>query len=305
MHAKCGIVHTDIKPENLLLCVGQQADADESEAGCAHRGGGALQSSVWAGSEEEEEEAMIKLRKAVHGKKGAWSDQLLEFVLHEQALERAGTVAPQLAAADAHQAAGERGMPAMAQPSRRVASGGAPALQGQKRRFRTEIVDLGNSCFDAKPFTDEIQTIEYRSPEVILRAGYSFKADVWSLACTIFEIVTGEYLFDPKECKSGGRIVYEREEDLLAHHQELLGALPRALLQRGSRVDNFCKPDGTLRHISCLKPWPLDEVLRDKYGMEGEVAAGFTNFLLPMLRLDPDSRASAGEMLLHPWLQPG
>jgi serine/threonine-protein kinase SRPK3 len=145
----------------------------------------------------------------------------------------------------------------------------------------------------------------FRSPEVILRAGYSFKADVWSLACTIFEIVTGEYLFDPKECKSGGRIVYEREEDLLAHHQELLGPLPRALLQRGSRADKFFKADGALRHISCLKPWPLDEVLRDKYGLGEEEAAGFARFLLPMLRLDPEARASAGEMLLHPWLQPG
>jgi len=36
---------------------------------------------------------------------------------------------------------------------------------------------------------------------------------------SIFELVTGEYLFDPKECSAGGRLVYEREEDLLAHHQ--------------------------------------------------------------------------------------
>ena len=39
---------------------------------------------------------------------------------------------------------------------------------------------------------------------------------------SIFELVTGEYLFDPKECSAGGRLVYEREEDLLAHHQVFL-----------------------------------------------------------------------------------
>jgi serine/threonine-protein kinase SRPK3 len=167
MHTKCGIVHTDIKPENLLLCVGQQADAEESEAGgeaggATEPGGGALESLVWAGSEEEEEETVLKLRKAVHGKKAGWSDQLLEFVLHEQALEGAGAGPPQLAAGDADETAGEMCMAAIAQPSRSVAPGGALAVQGPKRRFRTEIVDLGNSCFDAKPFTDEIQTIEYR-----------------------------------------------------------------------------------------------------------------------------------------------
>lgn len=78
--------------------------------------------------------------------------------------------------------------------------------------------------------------------------------------------------------------------------------MPRSLLLRGSRADKFFKPDGSLRHISSLKPWPLDEVLRDKYGMEDREATALTSFLLPMLRLDPDTRASAGEMLLHPWL---
>ena len=178
-------------------------------------------------------------------------------------------------------------------------------LQGdfEGRTFRTEIVDLGNSCFEGKPFSEEIQTIEYRSPEVILRAGYCGKADIWSLACTIFELVTGEYLFDPKECKSGGRVMYEREEDLLAHHQELLGPVPASLLRRGAKTRHFFTDAGSLQHITDLKPWPLDEVLIDKYGMEVSAAHALADFLLPMLRLDPNHRASAAEMLVHPWLE--
>ena len=65
------------------------------------------------------------------------------------------------------------------------------------RTVRTEIVDLGNSCFEGKPFTEEIQTIEYRSPEVILRAGYCGKADIWSLGITAIELAQMEPpLFD-------------------------------------------------------------------------------------------------------------
>jgi serine/threonine protein kinase len=34
---------------------------------------------------------------------------------------------------------------------------------------------------------------------VVLGAGYGPSADLWSLACTLFELLTGEYLFDPKQ----------------------------------------------------------------------------------------------------------
>ena len=33
----------------------------------------------------------------------------------------------------------------------------------------------------------------------MLGAGYGPSADLWSLACTLFELLTGEYLFDPKQ----------------------------------------------------------------------------------------------------------
>ena len=80
------------------------------------------------------------------------------------------------------------------------------------------------------------QTIEYRSPEVVIGAGYTSAADIWSLACTVFELLTGEYLFDPTEGKdSAGNVVYEREEDLLAHHQELLGEFPKSFALRCAR----------------------------------------------------------------------
>jgi len=43
-------------------------------------------------------------------------------------------------------------------------------------------------------------------------------------------------------------------------------------------------------------------VLSEKYGMARGEAEQLADFLLPMLRLDPDLRASAADMLLHPWL---
>jgi serine/threonine-protein kinase SRPK3 len=64
-----------------------------------------------------------------------------------------------------------------------------------------KIADLGNACWVNHHFTSDIQTRQYRSPEAILGADYGPSADMWSLACMVFELLTGDYLFDPKTGK--------------------------------------------------------------------------------------------------------
>jgi hypothetical protein len=61
-----------------------------------------------------------------------------------------------------------------------------------------KVVDLGNACWTYKHFTEDIQTRQYRSPEVIVGAKYHTSADMWSLGCIIFELLTGDLLFDPR-----------------------------------------------------------------------------------------------------------
>lgn len=62
-----------------------------------------------------------------------------------------------------------------------------------------KLVDLGNACCKNRDCDWEVTTREYRSPEVIVRAPFSTPVDIWALAALIFELVTGDYLFYPKE----------------------------------------------------------------------------------------------------------
>lgn len=48
-----------------------------------------------------------------------------------------------------------------------------------------KIADLGNACWTNHHFTDDIQTRQYRSPEVILGAKWGASTDVWSMAAMV------------------------------------------------------------------------------------------------------------------------
>ncbi|XP_032376187.1 SRSF protein kinase 1a isoform X2 [Etheostoma spectabile] len=164
-------------------------------------------------------------------------------------------------------------------------------------KIKVKIADLGNACWVHKHFTEDIQTRQYRSLEVLIGAGYSTPADVWSTACMAFELATGDYLFEPHSGED-----YSRDEDHIALIIELLGSVPRKLIMTGKYSKDFFTKKGDLKHITKLKPWGLLEVLIDKYEWPREEAECFTDFLLPMLELVPEKRATAAECLRHPWL---
>ncbi|KAJ8378224.1 hypothetical protein AAFF_G00245120 [Aldrovandia affinis] len=148
-------------------------------------------------------------------------------------------------------------------------------------RIQVKIADLGNACWVHKHFTEDIQTrhrhLEHRLHGV--RAG------------------DGDYLFEPHSGED-----YSRDEDHIALIIELLGKVPRKLIAAGKYSKDFFTKKGDLRHITKLKPWGLLEVLVDKYEWAAEEAQTFTDFLLPMLDLIPEKRATAAECLRHPWV---
>ncbi|KAL3076270.1 hypothetical protein niasHS_013541 [Heterodera schachtii] len=166
------------------------------------------------------------------------------------------------------------------------------------KKFDVKIADLGNACWTYHHFTEDIQTRQYRSLEVIIGAGYDASADIWSVACMAFELATGDYLFEPH---SGG--TYSRDEDHLAHIIELLGSIPPTVFKKGEHWREFFHKTGRLLHIPNLKPWSLLEVLTQKYQWPFDQARSFAAFLVPMLNYEPSERATAGQCLEHNWLK--
>ncbi|KAJ8390121.1 hypothetical protein AAFF_G00109950 [Aldrovandia affinis] len=225
LHNQCKIIHTDIKPENILLCMGKQS--------------------------------------------------------HRQTVE--GTACTQLPGKEAQcESTGVRNL--------RMTPSNTDVITAK-------IADLGSSCWVYKHFCDKIQTRQYRSLEALLGSEYGPPADIWSVACMAFQLVTGELLFEPK----GGK-TFSLEEDHLAHIIELLGRIPVSVALSGKYSDYYFNCKGDLRRIGTLRPWGLYEVLVEKYHCGLKEASLFSDFLLPMLDFLPERRATVAQCLSHPWL---
>ncbi|KAK4780505.1 hypothetical protein SAY87_016611 [Trapa incisa] len=160
-----------------------------------------------------------------------------------------------------------------------------------------KLVDFGNACWTYKHFTNDIQTRQYRCPEVILGSKYTTSADLWSFACICFELATGDVLFDPHSGEN-----YDRDEDHLALMMELLGMVPRKIALNGQYSRDYFNRYGELRHIRKLRFWPLDKVLMGKYDFTEQDAKEMSEFLVPILDFVPDKRPTAAQCLAHPWI---
>uniref|UniRef100_A0A8C5R7Q5 non-specific serine/threonine protein kinase n=1 Tax=Leptobrachium leishanense TaxID=445787 RepID=A0A8C5R7Q5_9ANUR len=229
LHKKCRIIHTDIKPENILVCVNTDNLKQYVE-----------EAAVWNRNRTED---------------GTSSGVNINFLTHL------------------------------------FESGNADMLG-------VKIADLGSACWTYKPFSEEIQTQQYRALEVLLGSGYSTPADIWSTACMAFEMATAYYLFEPQAGDA-----FSRNDDHIACIIELLGRIPPKIASSGKNSSTFFNKQGDLLRIPYLYPCGLYDTLVSKHKWQKNEALMFASFLLPMLDYEPQKRASSEKCLMHPWLQ--
>ncbi|XP_050439059.1 SRSF protein kinase 3-like [Adelges cooleyi] len=232
LHDSCDIIHTDIKPENILLCA--KPEYIKTLANQSYN-------------------QFMYLKKYKNGDRPPQS--VIKFKSLNDMIDQLGDI-------------------------------------------NIKIADLGNGRYAKSGlYYDKIQTRQYRSLEVLLGSGYDTHADIWSTACVIFEMATGDFLFDPHKGPS-----FTKDDDHIAHIIELLGNIPLYIINMGKYSCRLFTDNGEMKYISKLKPWYLADVLISKYDWSVKEAHEVAAFLIPMLDMDSNNRASATQCLLHPWL---
>ena len=126
---------------------------------------------------------------------------------------------------------------------------------------------------------------------------------MWSLACMVFELLIGDFLFEPRKGHN-----YSKSDDHLAQIIEMLGPMPESFAFAGRQFNKYFGKESeddrfySFRRIKGLRHVPIKKLLTDKYRYKDHEAEVLADFLSQMLKWHPHERASAQKMLDHPWL---
>lgn len=160
------------------------------------------------------------------------------------------------------------------------------------------LTDFGNCCTYEDKSTKEIQTRYYRAPEVILKTEFDEKSDMWSVGCILYELLTGKVLFNP-----GKKRGFNRDRNHILDIQKLLGKIPDSLLNRSLRKNDFFRQDGLIKGLPTFEYYPIEKRLKDKMTEIPKDFDVLVDFIRKLFQVEPRERPSSSEALTHRWLE--
>jgi serine/threonine-protein kinase SRPK3 len=155
LHRICGIIHTDLKPENVLQYLENAEELLSRVSVSQPQQRDSKDSSSGSPSAHSRGRSPVRQHVKMMASQPLSSDTSIED--------------------DRGRKSGKR-----SRSRSRYKNEG-----GDESPLKIKIADLGNACWVNHHFTEDIQTRQYRSPEVIIGAHWNAGADIWSLACMV------------------------------------------------------------------------------------------------------------------------
>lgn len=185
-----------------------------------------------------------------------------------------------------------------------------PAFQPRKKKILKYTTDPACATWTAhisdfglaKPYTkqglqtDGTVTSWYRAPEIVMaHPHYDYKADVWAVGCTFYEMAMNKFFIHTKSAS---------DEDLL---RAIISALPEPL-ERAMRlyVNNNKQVPMKIRPQEKKRPSMLEQIalsapLAELFAKEAGDLASFADLLSRMLTFNWEKRITVSEALDHPF----
>lgn len=139
----------------------------------------------------------------------------------------------------------------MESPSPRKFVDGTPVYMS--RRFglpedfgRIILSDFGSTVRGDLKRNHDAQPDVYRSPEVMIKAAWSYPIDIWNVGAMIWDVFEGGHLFHGQDPTGKGYTTRAHLAEVIG----LLGPPPLDLLERGVRSREFFSEDGKLIFFS-------------------------------------------------------
>lgn len=154
------------------------------------------------------------------------------------------------------------------------------------------IADFGAACDQDEYYEEEFGTRYYMSPEVMLKGEITQKVDIWALGCILYELINGEFLFDPDKDKNYSRNYYH-----LLEIGKVCGKYDKKYIKTTKNWKNYFDNNGYILDTEFREYYVLDELL-GKIEDQNE-RSKFIDLILKMLKVNHKERISAKEILDH------
>ena len=169
-------------------------------------------------------------------------------------------------------------------------------IHNEEFKFNLKIIDLGNCELISETITEEIMIRNYRPPENILDKYYNEKSDIWSIGCLIYELLTGDYLFEIDNSLNN----INRNRCHLSLMNKMLGKIPQYLSIYSEYSETYFNSRGKLKK-NRREYVGIQYVLIEEYNYESIESGKIEKFLKKLLDYNYKTRLSAFEAMKDEW----
>ncbi len=158
------------------------------------------------------------------------------------------------------------------------------------------IADFGAACTEDESYDEDFGTRYYRAPEVVLMGDITEKVDIWAAGCILYELIVGDFLFDPDKDKYKSRDYYH-----LLEMSKVSGRFSKKFLKSTKHWKKFFEKNGDLKDTEYREYYDWNELLEKVEDQKERTL--IEDLLKKCLSLSPKERLSASDILAHSWCQ--
>lgn len=166
--------------------------------------------------------------------------------------------------------------------------------------LRVKLIDFGNAEFVGNNNQENIYIRPYRPPENIIDDEVTTKSDIWFVGCFLYELLTGEVLFD---IESVDNQKFEKDRIHLLEMYSILGKMPREMTMNCEYSEDLFDMKGRILKHKGFQERDLREELGSLMEISEDELDLIEDLIFKILEYDPIQRLSAKQILNHKWFQ--
>ena len=171
-------------------------------------------------------------------------------------------------------------------------------LECNLENINVKIIDFGNSEFKDVQEQEEIYTRCYRPPENIINNEYSRKSDIWFVGCFLYELLTGSILFDIQTSET---IPFSKDRKHINMMYSYLGKMPRNMSMECEYSEDIFDSKGRILKNKNYEEKIIRDEITTRINIGEEELDLIEDLIFKILEYDPNERLTAKEITEHKW----